>query len=310
MRAIFFGTPTVAAVALELLLLSPDHGVAAVVTQPDRARGRSGKLTPSPVKERALAEHLPILQPASPKHEGFTEQLAAYEPDVLAVVAYGHILPHEVLAVAPAVNAHFSLLPKYRGAAPVQRAIQAGEKATGVTTFLLEPSVDSGPMLLQERVAIGEEETAGELLERLAPIGARLLVASLDALTRGSTGGEPQDPSGATPAPKIKPEEARIDWRRPAQHIANTIRAFNPAPGAFTTWSEGRLKIWRARVTPEGSGAPGSVTASDVPIVACGGQSLALLEVQAEGSRTMSGEEFLRGHKAFATALLESGEQA
>jgi methionyl-tRNA formyltransferase len=302
-RAVFFGTPEVAAVGLDALLASR-HTVAAVVTQPDRPRGRSRAPQPSPVKARALAANIPVHQPDSPKEEGFADQLRSFGADVLAVVAYGHILPRGVLAVAPAVNAHFSLLPKYRGAAPVQRAIEAGESETGVTTFLLEPTVDSGPVLFQERVAIGEEETAGELLARLAPVGARLLVQSIDVLEAGNVGGLAQDAAAATPAPKVRPEEAEIDWARPAPDIARKVRAFNPSPGARTAWSGGRLKIWRARPIPGRAGPPGTVLSGTDPMVACGDGLLALLEVQPEGGRRMTGAEYLRGHGAIASEKL------
>src|SRR5260221_5462846 len=246
MRAIFFGTPEVARIALEELLAS-HHDVVAVVTQPDRPKGRSGTPRPSPVKERALDAGVPVLQPQTPKQDGFADELRAFSPGVLAVVGYGHILPVAVLEVAPAINAHYSLLPRYRGAAPVQRAIEAGERETGVSTFLLEPSMDSGPIIMQARVDIARGETAGELLARLAPIGADLLVRSIDDLEDGTIAPIPQDPALASPAPKVAPQDARIDWTRPAERIVDAIHAFNPSPGAWTTWRGARLKVWRAQ---------------------------------------------------------------
>jgi len=294
-RVVFFGTPEVAAIALDALLASR-HQVVAVVTQPDRPKGRSGAPQPGPVKRLAAAREIRVLQPESPKQDGFAEQLRDMRPEVLGVVAYGHLLPRAVLDVAPAINAHFSLLPRYRGAAPVQRAILAGEAETGVTTFLLEPAMDAGPIVLQERIAIGPGETAGELLERLAPIGARLLVESIDGHEAGTLHLQPQDASLATPAPKVKPEEARLDWTQPASSIVNAVRAFNPTPGAWTEWRGRRLKVWRAQAASETSdGEPGAPCGE--PDVYCSGNGLVrLMEVQPEGRKRMPAADFFRGH--------------
>ena len=300
MRVVFFGTPEPASVALETLLDST-HDVVAVVTQPDRPKGRSGTPVPSPVKDKALGAGLPVLQPSSPRDDGFAEELARFAPDVCAVVAYGHILPTDVLAV-PArgfVNVHFSLLPKYRGAAPVQRAVMAGESETGVTTFLLEPTLDTGPILSVAREPIAPDDTSATLMERLAAVGARLLVDTLDAMEAGDLRPQPQDAALASPAPKIKPEEGLLDWTRPAEDIANLIRGLNPAPGAYTTFRGKRLKIWRASPaeSPE-KGQPGGVlpAGKDAFIVATGDGALALLEVQLEGGKRLAAAEFVRGH--------------
>src|SRR6266436_2188945 len=206
MRVVFMGTPEVAVPSLRALIES-EHDVAAVVTQPDKPRGRGRGVSASPVKLLAEERGIPVLQPATPKEDGFAGALAVFEPQALAVVAYGHILPVPVLNVAPAMNAHFSLLPRYRGAAPVQRALMDGATETGVSVFLLEPTVDTGPIVAVERVQVGQEETTGELLERLAPIGARLLVGSIDDLENGTLTPVPQTDVEASPAPKIKPEE-------------------------------------------------------------------------------------------------------
>jgi methionyl-tRNA formyltransferase len=293
-RVVFFGTPDVARVGLDALLQSR-HEVVAVVTQPDRAKGRSGTPQPSPAKQRAIEAGIPVLQPQTPKQEGFAEELKTYEPQVLGVVAYGHLLPIPVLEVAPAINAHFSLLPRYRGAAPVQRAILAGDAETGVTTFLLEPTMDSGPMLMQERVPIRPAETAGELMQRLAPVGANLLVRSIDALEDGTLVQTKQDVSLATPAPKVSTEEARIDWSLPAERIVAQVHAFNPAPGAWTTWAGKRVKVWRAEAGQSEPGDPGA-PARSVDEVHAGSDVVRLLEVQPEGGRRMSGAEFARGY--------------
>lgn len=297
MRVVFLGTPDPAAVALAALLDSA-HEVLAGVTQPDRPRGRGRTLAPPPVKELAIDRGLPVLQPESPNRDGFPRTLEDLRPEAFAVVAYGHILSPEVLAVAPAVNVHFSLLPRYRGAAPVQRAIMDGETETGVTTFLLEPTVDTGPTLLQEGAGIGPEETAAQLLGRLAPIGARLLVASLDRLSAGDRSGMPQDPALASSAPKLKPEEARINWTQPAPRIANLVRALNDSPGAWTTFRGKRVNVWRAR--PEAAaGEPGAlrVLGKEQFAIGAGDGSVIPVEIQPEGKRRMSGEEFARGYR-------------
>lgn len=301
MRVVFFGTPEVAAVAFDALVVST-HEIVAVVTQPDRGRGRGRSVTSSPVKERAQQLELPVLQPPSPKDEGFAGELAAFAPDALAVVAYGHILPRAVLDVAPAVNAHFSLLPAYRGAAPVQRALMEGATETGVTVFLLEPSVDSGPILRVESTPIGADEDAGMLLERLAPIGGRLLVSALDGLAVGDRG-TPQDAGKATPAPKIRPEEQRIEWSDSATQIVARIRGLSLKPGAFTTFRGKRLLVRRAAAHTESLEGPFGLL-DDRGWVATSHGAVELLEVQPEGKRAMSAEEFLRGYRPDAGTLL------
>jgi methionyl-tRNA formyltransferase len=298
-RVVFFGTPEPAAVALGTLLAS-DLEVAAVVTQPDRRRGRSGRAVPSPVKERALAGGLPVLQPESPQDPGFVGTLEGFAPDVGAVVAYGHLLPRETLVVPPRgfVNVHFSLLPRYRGAAPVQRAVMAGETVTGVSTFLLEPTFDSGPILMVQREPIAEEDTAGTLMERLTPVGADLLVRTLEGLVAGTLEPRPQDDALATPAPKIRREEAEIDWTRPASDLNNLVRGLNPAPGAFTIFRGKRLKIWRASAAP-GAAMPGNIVDIGDGRLGVGTSDgvLELHDVQLEGSKRLKTDAFLRGHR-------------
>lgn len=300
MRVVFFGTPEPGAVALGALLASR-HDVVAAVTQPDRPRGRSGAPQPSPVKVRALEAGLPVLQPSSPRDEGFAEALARLQPEAGAVVAYGHILPPEVLAVPPrgTVNVHFSLLPAYRGAAPVQRAIMAGETETGVTTFLLEPTLDTGPMLLQVRERIDPTDSSGSLLERLAPIGARALVDTLDGLEAGALEPIEQDPALASPAPKIRPEEGTIDWSRPAAQIAGLVRAFDPAPGAHSTFRGKRVKLWRARPLEGAAAEPGAVVdaGKERLVVATGDGLLEVQELQQDGAKRLEASAFVRGHR-------------
>ena len=244
------------------------------------------------------------MQPESPRDAGFAEQLARFRPDVCAVVAYGHILPPDVLAVPTEgfVNVHFSLLPRYRGAAPVQRAIMAGETETGVSTFLLEPTLDTGPILMAEREPIHPEDTAGTLMERLARVGAELLVRTLDAIEAGTTEPQQQDAAAATPAPKVRPEDGVIDWTRPAGEIVNLVRGLNPAPGAFTTFRGKRMKVWRARPTLPGDDPdqpPGTLTPSSEngAAVRAGDGSVELLEVQLEGGKRLDVAAFVRGHR-------------
>lgn len=294
MRVVFMGTPEVAVPALRALLDS-HHEVAAVVTQPDKPRGRGRAVSASPVKELAVENGLPVLQPTTPKEDGFAGAVSVFEPQAFAVVAYGHILPVAVLDIAPAMNAHFSLLPRYRGAAPVQRALMDGVAESGVSVFMLEPTVDTGPVVGVERVEVGPEETAGELLQRLAPVGARLLVRALDDLENGTIAPVQQSDIDASPAPKIKPEEAELDWSRPARDLANQVRALNPQPGAFTTAAGKRLLVWRARPL-EGSGKPGTVLeAGPDLVVATSAGALAITELQPEGKRAMSAADYLRG---------------
>ena len=305
MRIVFMGTPDVAVPALRAILGSTSE-VAAVVTQPDKPRGRGRTMQPSPVKALAVESGLPVLQPASPKEDGFVEALSVFEPQALAVVAYGHILPVAVLNVAPAMNAHFSLLPRYRGAAPVQRALMDGAGETGVSVFMLEPTVDTGPVVAVERVDVGPDETSGELLQRLAPIGARLLVQALTDLEAGTITPVPQSDIEASPAPKIKAEETEIDWTRAARDLANLVRALNPEPGAFTTAAGKRLLVWRARPVA-GSGVPGTVLeAGPGLVVATGDDALAITELQEAGKRAMSAEDYLRGHRLLEGSPLTS----
>lgn len=297
MRAVFLGTPDVAVPSLEALLNSR-HEVVGVVTQPDRPRGRGRSLHSSPIKDVATQRGLPVLQPSGAREPGFADALSALAPDVLAVVAYGHILPPEILQIAPALNVHFSLLPRYRGAAPVQRALMDGESETGVSVFLLEPTVDTGPVLMRESMPIGPEATAGDVLEALAPLGASLLVRALDAIASGATSPIPQDNAEATPARKITAIDARVDWGVSALRIVNLVRALNPRPVAFTTFRGRRLGILRARVAPSPAAlAPGGVAAAAEFIVGAHGGAVELLEVQPEGKRVMTGAEFVRGYR-------------
>ncbi|MGH3056002.1 MAG: methionyl-tRNA formyltransferase, partial [Gaiellaceae bacterium] len=252
MRLVFMGTPDFAAASLEALLRS-DDSVVGVVTQPDRPKGRGQILTPSPVKLLAQSEQISLLQPLKMKDPEFLHALARWKPDLIAVAAFGRILPPVTLSLPPlgCINVHGSLLPKYRGAGPIQWAIINGEKETGVTTMLMDEGMDTGAMLLQEAIPITPDDTAGTLSPRLAELGGRLLVETIARLKAGTLVPRPQDVSQATLAPLLKKEDGAIDWALPATALANRVRGLSPWPGAYTTEAGGdRWTIWRALAIP------------------------------------------------------------
>lgn len=298
MRIVFLGTPNWAVPSLEILLTS-HHDIVAVVTNPDRPAGRGYEMHAPPVKERALAAALPVLQPESARDRGFAAWFAAQEPDVAVVVAYGKILPASVLDLAPHgfLNVHFSLLPSYRGAAPVQRAVMDGLEETGVTIMRLTPGMDEGPVLASRTVPIDADETAGALGERLAREGAELLGQVIDPYLKGELEPQEQDHERATYAPKISTEEARIDWSVSAEEIRNKVRGLNPAPGAWTTLGGTRMKIHGVELSERASAAPGTLEIDDRGelLVGTGGGGLILKEVQVAGKRRMTGAELARG---------------
>lgn len=296
-RIAFAGTPMFAVRSLQALL-DANYRISVVYTQPDRKAGRGRKLTPSPVKELAQEHALPIEQPQSMKTAGVVEQLREYAPDVLVVVAYGLILPREILN-APrfgGINVHASLLPRWRGAAPVQRAILAGDTETGISIMALTEGLDCGPVLLRESCPIGPRQTAGELHEHLSVLGAECLLRALDGLFAGTLSGTPQDDSLATYAAKIAPGEAEIDWSLPAITIDRMVRAFNPVPGARAAIAGQDLKIWSAQALKQSAGAsPGSVLgASPEGIDVCTGEGvLRVTRVQEAGRKAVSAADFL-----------------
>ena len=280
------------------------HHVVAVVTQPDRPAHRGQRLTPPPVKLRAEASGVPVLQPPRLRDPGWPDRLRAFGADVGVVVAFGQILPKSVLD-APArgsINVHASLLPRYRGAAPIAWAIMRGERQTGITTFLMDEGMDTGPMLLTASTSIGEDETAGELSQRLSKLGAEVIVdtlARLDALTP-----TPQRPDDATLAPRLKKPDGHLDWSRSARELANRIRGCNPWPGALTATPGGPLRIWRARSLPALDAAePGSlVVAAETLAIATADGLVLPTEVQPESRRAVAWPEFLRGARLAAGA--------
>ena len=299
MRLGFFGTPEVAVPSLIALAGDDRFDVVVAVTNPDRPRGRSKRDVAPPVKEAAIDRGIDVWQPHKPRE--IEDALADLGLDACAVVAYGSILPRSVLDAGGRgfVNLHFSLLPRWRGAAPVQHALRAGDDVTGLTTFVLDQGMDTGPILRQERTDVGAHETAGELLDRLAAKGAPLLADSLHDWLTGKLEPTPQSDEGATIAPRIHPGDCAIDWTHDAGAIDRLVRASNPAPGAHTTLDGRRLKVWRSMPVTGPDGAPGVVTdgAEDGPIVATGRGALVLTEVQPEGKSRMSGRAFQNGYQ-------------
>jgi methionyl-tRNA formyltransferase len=299
-RIIFAGTPPFAAAALEALA-DAGHDIVLVLTQPDRPAGRGMKLTPSAVKQAALARGLPVYQPASLKTSEAQAALAAVDADVMVVAAYGLILPQAVLDLPRlgCLNIHASLLPRWRGAAPIQRAILAGDAETGVTIMQMDAGLDTGAMLTKAVVPIRETDTAASLHDTLATVGAAAIVAAL--ANYPALVAETQDEAQATYAAKLSKDEAKLDWSLPADALARAVRAYNPAPGAWTLLDGVPLKIWMAQAVagadPAGSHQPGQVlrAEADQLVVACGDGALALQELQPAGSKRMLAAAFLAG---------------
>ncbi|MGR8940144.1 MAG: methionyl-tRNA formyltransferase [Gammaproteobacteria bacterium] len=306
MRIIFAGTPEFAVPALKMLLAG-DHEVCAVYTQPDRPAGRGRKLQPSPVKEAALAAGIPVLQPESFKSPEAASELAAFAADLMVVVAYGMILPQTVLDIPRlgCLNIHASLLPRWRGAAPIQRALMAGDRETGVTIMRIVLKLDAGDMLHKEVLAIGPADTAGELHDRLAALGPIGLAKVLMQIEDGTVNAEPQDEAQVTYAAKLEKSEAQLDWTRPAEELDRMIRGLNPWPVAQTSYEGKVLRIWRAELIDDGScSEPGSVsTAHKQLVVATGAGRIRLLEVQLPGGKRMSAEAFLNAHDIHGSKL-------
>jgi methionyl-tRNA formyltransferase len=294
-RTLFAGTPEFAARCLEALLASR-HEVCGVMTQPDRPAGRGLEPAASPVKRLAADRGIRVVQPASLKDAQGLKDLEALQPDVVVTAAFGLIFPQAALDIPRhgAINIHASLLPRWRGAAPIQRALLAGDKVTGISIMRMDAGLDTGPVLLQEATPILGSDTAGALTSRLADLGGKLAVQALDALEAGSLRAVPQASEGASYAPKLDKREARVDWRRSAAEVDRHVRAFNPSPGAGARLRGTDLKIWSCAVIA-GSGRPGEVLRTDPPCVACGEGALMLLELQRSGGKRLPAAEFLRG---------------
>jgi methionyl-tRNA formyltransferase len=294
----FWGTPEFAAPTLRALV-GEGFEVCAVVTRPDRPVGRDRVLTPPPVKQIAVEESLPLFQPESPRDEEFQELLEAVAPDLSVVVAYGHILPRSIIELPRlgTLNIHASLLPALRGAAPIQGAIRDGLTETGVTIMRMIPALDAGPVILQSRTPIADDETYGELQGRLAESGALALIEALTLIELGRATESPQDDSLATYARKVDRDTTRIHWSLDAREVANAIRAYDPRPGAWASHSGADVKLFGAHHLFDMSGSPGEVLAADAAglVVACGSGAVRICDVQPSGKRRMQAIEWHRG---------------
>jgi methionyl-tRNA formyltransferase len=305
-RIVFFGTPDFAVPTLAALLaalMDAGRKPLRVVTQPSRPVGRGHRLQDPPVAAWAREHGLPVAQPEKVRDPAFLAEMKELAPDAAVVVAFGQIFPSDLLGLPRlgCVNVHASLLPRWRGAAPIQAAIAAGDARTGVTTMLMEAGLDTGPMLLQEETEIGPEETAGELSRRLAEMGGRLLVRTLERLEKGDLDARPQDPEAATYAPRLTRESGRVDWTRPAREIADRLRAFTPWPGLSATLGGEPVKLVRVEVLQESTGAvPGTYLGMRAGrlAVACGGGSvLGIAELQRPGRKPLKGADFANGER-------------
>lgn len=299
MKLVFAGTPEVAVPALDALIASGRHEVAAVVTRPDAPAGRGRRLVASPVAERAEEAGIEVLKPAKPRDEAFQARLREIAPDCCPVVAYGALLPKSALDI-PAhgwVNLHFSLLPAWRGAAPVQHAIMAGDEITGASTFLIEEGLDSGPVYGTVTEEIRSTDTSGDLLTRLAFAGSGLLAATMDGIEDGALTAVPQPAEGVSLAPKITVEDAHIDWSAPALRVDRVVRGCTPAPGAWTVFRGERLKLIQAKPVPDRTDlAPGEIAAGKKTLhVGTGSYAVELLWVQAQGKKPMAAADWARG---------------
>lgn len=305
-RLVFAGSSEFAVPSLAALAAA-GWNVVGVLTQPDRPAGRSRKPVPTPVATWARARGLPLQTPESLRDPAAVAALAEWQPEVLVVVDYGLILPPAVLALPAAgcINGHASLLPRWRGAAPIQRALEAGDTETGVSVMRMERGLDTGPVYKMQSTGIGADETGGELRQRLALMCAELLCATLPDIVAGRLQPRPQDDTRATRAAKLEPAAAELDWTRPAPEVARLVRAFAPKPGAWTTWRGQRLKLHRAVDLPDGEGPPGTVwrAGAEGIDVAAGAGSVRLLELQPAGRRVMSAHDFLNGRALLGERL-------
>lgn len=297
MRVIFMGTPDFAVPSLQKLI-DGGYQVCAVYTQPDKPKGRGHKLQAPPVKELAMKHQIPVCQPATLRNEEVQEEIRYWNADVIVVVAYGKILPKAVLDAPKlgCINVHGSLLPKYRGAAPIQWTVIHGDQTAGVTTMFMGEGLDTGDMLLKAETPVGQEETAGELFDRLKDLGADLLLRTLEQLSAGTLHPIPQKEEEATLAPMLSKELSRLDWTKPAQELHDLIRGLNPWPSAYSYLDGKKLKLHASRVG-EGQGKPGKAFTRDGKLfVYCGMGVLELTELQTENGKRMDGKSYLLGH--------------
>lgn len=315
MRIVFIGTGEIGVPVLRFLQTSAAHELVGVVTQPDKPVGRTQRIAPPPIKAALGGASVPVFQPERIKRADAIKQIAALAPDVIVVIAYGQILPRALLEIPriACLNLHASLLPRHRGAAPIQAAILAGDRQTGITVMSMDEGLDTGDILLQSAIEIAPNETGGSLHDRLAEIAPFVLSEALDQLQTGTAPRLPQDNRFATYAPKLEREHGRIDWSEPAELIERKIRAFDPWPGSFTMMRdekgrELKLKIFRARLVSAASGKAGdllSATGNEL-VISAGEGAIALEEIQLEGKRRMTAAELLRGYKPSGVALPSS----
>lgn len=312
MRVVFMGTPDFAVPALRALLEN-EYRVAAVVTQPDRPGGRGKKLRPPAVKAYALQEGLPVYQPEKVRDQGFIQLLRELDPEVVAVAAFGRILPVEILALPPhgCINVHASLLPAYRGAAPIHRAVMNGEKETGITIMQMDAGLDTGDIIIKDRLPIGPDDTTGDVHDRLAEMGGRLLVKALELIGEGRARPVPQDDTGSSYAPVLTSDDEIIDWSRDALAIKNQVRGLNPWPGARTLLHNKLLKVWRVSIVPgepPAGAVPGLVLRAGAAdrgiIVKTGNGLLSVEELQLQGKKRIGAAEFLKGNPVLPGTVL------
>ena len=301
-RLVFMGSPEFALPTLQSL--ARNYRVVGVVTQPDRPAGRGRALTPPPIKTLALELDIPIIQPARLKEPAAMDQLQAWQPDLIIVTAFGQILRPTVLDLPHygCVNVHASLLPRWRGAAPIQASILSGDVRTGVTIMRMDPGVDTGPILSQKAVPISPQDTAGTLGQRLASLGSELLIETLPGYLSGEISPQPQGEDGATYAPMLKKEDGQLNFNEQAADLARRVRAFNPWPGTYTIWHDQYLKILRARAAEDPSAEPGETTiTAGLPAIGAAGGLLILEEVQPAGKKAMPGKAFLSGVRGWGS---------
>ena len=313
MRIVFMGTPDFSVPTLEALVAS-EHEVAAVVTQPDKPRGRGKEIHMSPVKECALKHNIPVYQPVRARDEAFVDEMRALNPDVMVVIAFGQILPKSLLELPKygCVNIHASLLPKYRGAAPIQWAVINGDEETGITTMMMDVEMDTGDMLEKTVVKLDPEETGGSLFDRLSLLGGDLILSTLSKLEKGEITPVPQDHEKATYVKKISKSMGDIDWTMDAVSIERLVRGLNPWPSAFTRWNGKMLKIWEAKVLPDPDvklPCGSVISASDEGLkIQTGAGVLCVTSLQLEGKKRMDTAAFLRGYQVAAGSMMERSE--
>lgn len=309
MRILFMGTPDFSVPCLKQLI-EDGHKVVGAVTQPDKPKGRGHKLMPPPVKELAMEHQIPVFQPETLKNEGFLPQLKELNPELIVVVAYGKILPRYILDYPKygCINVHASLLPKYRGAGPIQWSVIHGEPVTGVTTMYMAEALDAGDMILKAETPIGEEETAGELFDRLSEMGAKLLSETVECILSGNVEREEQDEALATYAPMVNRDTGHIDWTQDAETIRNLIRGTNPWPLSYSLYQGTVMKVLHATKGPDQKGTAGEILGADKQgiLVACGeGETLLIDEIQMQGSKRMQVRDYLNGHEIVVGTILE-----